>query len=391
MYNLSIKNKNINKKLIYSIFITSLLWPFFQIIISQNTNTSSSFFTSIPVVIISLYVLINFRFTLDNRSKNLIILNIIYLFYIFFVSYFFNNLEYAMRGLKTCGILSIYFIFVLIAKDELINEYYNIDSLLIILAGIVAIFYYFEIIARMYDPDLFGIYHLASIANFSGIGYLGFNDISGLFSGARPLGIYFDMHTGPGLILLTTVYFFCKKKLVMASFFMATLLITHSTSTVLCAIPLIFLLSKRNRYLSLSILIIGSAILLDHIIGKENSLNNILFDINEGLNIFASQNFFGIFFGEGYDPDGSKTLAGGESFLIHQIAFFGLFGFVYFIYLAISNLNFKSQSNLLLKLYVLSLTVLLAIHYNNLFNVSSALVLALIFLYFNLNNSKNKL
>ena len=75
MYNLSIKNKNINKKLIYSIFITSLLWPFFQIIISQNTNTSSSFFTSIPVVIIALYVLINFRFTLDNRSKNLIILN----------------------------------------------------------------------------------------------------------------------------------------------------------------------------------------------------------------------------------------------------------------------------------------------------------------------------
>ena len=125
MYNLSIKNKNINKKLIYSIFITSLLWPFFQIIISQNTNTSSSFFTSIPVVIIALYVFINFRFTLDNRSKNLIILNIIYLFYIFFVSYFFNNLEYAMRGLKTCGILSIYFIFVLIAKDELINEYYN--------------------------------------------------------------------------------------------------------------------------------------------------------------------------------------------------------------------------------------------------------------------------
>jgi hypothetical protein len=280
---------------------------------------------------------------------------------------------------------------VLIAKDELLEEYYNIDRLLIILVGIVAVFYYFEILARMYDPDLFGIYYLASIANFSGIGYLRFNDISGLFSGARPLGIYFDMHTGPGLILLTAVYFFCKKKLIMTSFFMTTLFITHSTSTVLCAIPLIFLVSKINRYFSLSFIIIGSAILLDHILGKGNSLNIILFDINEGFNIFASQNFFGIFFGEGYDPEGSATLAGGESFLIHQIAFFGLFGFIYFIYLTVSNLNFKSHSNSLLKLYVLSLTFLLVIHYNNLFNVSSALVMSLIFLYFNLNNSKNKL
>jgi hypothetical protein len=188
MHNSIVNYKNINKILIYLIIITSLLWPIIQIIISQSINLNASFYSSIPIIIIFLYLLKNLKiFFLQLKINKLILLNIIYLVYIFVVTLIFNDFENALRGIKTCGVLSIYFIFILIAKDDIFKDDDKLHKLLIFLIGMIALFAYFEIFFRILDPSLFGVYDLAKKVNFSGISYLKYNDITGIFSGSRPL------------------------------------------------------------------------------------------------------------------------------------------------------------------------------------------------------------
>jgi hypothetical protein len=389
MHNSIVNYKNINKILIYLIIITSLLWPIIQIIISQSINLNASFYSSIPIIIIFLYLLKNLKiFFLQLKINKLILLNIIYLVYIFVVTLIFNDFENALRGIKTCGVLSIYFIFILIAKDDIFKDDDKLYKLLIFLIGMISLFAYFEIFFRILDPSLFSVYNLANKANFSGISYLNYNDITGIFSGSRPLGIYFDMHTAPGLILLAAIYFYLKNNIKYSVYLLFTLIITFSTTTIITALPFIFFILKKNKYLGI-LFLIGLILVFGHITQKTDSLIVILSDFYNGIIFFSSSDFITIFLGEGYDLNGSSILGGGESFLVFQLAFFGIFGLIYMLYINFVNINFKLNQNYLFKIYFFSVLLLLTSHYNNLYNVSSAIIVSFIFLNLNLINEKS--
>jgi len=389
MHNSIVNYKNINKILIYLIIITSLLWPIIQIIISQSINLNASFYSSIPIIIIFLYLLKNLKiFFLQLKINKLILLNIIYLVYIFVVTLIFNDFENALKGLKTCGVLSIYFIFILIAKDDIFKDDDKLHKLLIFLIGMIALFAYFEIFFRILDPSLFGVYDLAKKVNFSGISYLNYNDITGIFSGSRPLGIYFDMHTAPGLILLAAIYFYLKNNIKYSVYLLFTLIITFSSTTIITALPFIFFILKKNKYLGI-LFLIGLILVFGHITQKTDSLIVILSDFYNGIIFFSSSDFITIFLGEGYDLNGSSILGGGESFLVFQLAFFGIFGLIYMLYINFVNINFKLNQNYLFKIYFFSVLLLLTSHYNNLYNVSSAIIVSFIFLNLNLINEKS--
>ena len=134
---------------------------------------------------------------------------------------------------------------------------------------------------------------------------------------------------------------------------------------------------------------IGLIIVFGHITQKTDSLIVILSDFYNGIIFFSSSDFITIFLGEGYDLNGSSILGGGESFLVFQLAFFGIFGLIYNLYMNFVNINFKLNQNYLFKIYFFSVLLLLTSHYNNLYNVSSAIIVSFIFLNLNLINEKS--
>jgi hypothetical protein len=391
MHSFSISNKNVNKILIYTIILSSILWPILQIFIFLifNLDLNASFYSSLPIFFISIFIVINIeRFYILIYENKIITLNIIYLMFIFVITYVQSNIEFSVKALKTCGVISIYYIFVGIAKRQLLSELIKINKFVFILISIVAFSYFFEMIFRIFNQSLYGIYDLASDAGFSGIYYLKYNDIEKFFLGSKPLGIYFDMHTGPGLILISAIYFYLLKNYNFVFLLLITLLLTYSVSTIILGLPLflIFLKNKRNFFILISIIIV---FIVEHVSLKENSLNQLKYDIINGLYLIINGNLIEIFFGDGYDPQGSARIGGNESFLIYQLAFFGVFGFLFANYVAIMNLKFKNKNQFLIKFYILFLLITLTLHYNNLFNVSSGLILSLIFLKLSNNQSNS--